>query len=108
MASQIAGNLAAAGGMPDHNDLLEVERVKQNGEIVGVSVHLIAVPSLGGAAVAAPVVRDHAIALLAEIQHLSVPIVRGQRPTVRKGDRLSFAPVFVENLCSVFCRDIRH
>ena len=55
-----------------------------------------------------PVVRDHAIAALPEEQHLPVPVVRGQRPTVREHDWLSRAPVLVVNLCSVFRRDSRH
>ncbi len=55
-----------------------------------------------------PVVRDHAIAMLPEEQHLGVPVVRGQRPTVRENDRLSRAPVLVVNLCSVLRGNSRH
>ena len=35
----------------------------QRGDIVGVGVHIVAVVGLGGAAVAAAIVGDHAIAL---------------------------------------------
>jgi len=49
-----------------------------------------------------PVVRDDAIALLAKEQHLSVLIVRCQRPTVRENNRLPFPPILVVNLRAVF------
>src|SRR5271154_6606013 len=51
---------------------------------------------------ASPVVRDHSIAALPEEQHLPVPIVSAQRPTVREDNGLSRAPVLVINLCSIF------
>jgi hypothetical protein len=38
---------------------------------------------------------DHTEALAEEEEHLRVPIVRAQRPTVTKDDGLSFTPVFV-------------
>ena len=38
---------------------------------------------------AAPVMRDNAKTQLAEEQHLSVPVVRGQRPTMTEYDGLS-------------------
>ena len=57
---------------------------------------------------AAPVVRDDAIAALAEEQHLPVPVVRAERPAMREHDRLSRAPVLVENLCSVLRGDSGH
>ena len=41
---------------------------------------------------APPVVRDDAIASLAEEQHLSVPVVRAQWPAVRENDRLARCP----------------
>ena len=38
-----------------------------------------------------PVVRDNAIAVLAEEQHLGVPVIRTERPTVAEDYRLSRA-----------------
>src|SRR5882762_4572342 len=55
-----------------------------------------------------PVMRDDAIALPPEVQHLPVPVVPAQRPAVAENDWLSFAPVLVINLCSVFCGDGCH
>src|SRR5713101_1484877 len=53
---------------------------------------------------ASPVVGDHAITTLPEEKHLRVPVVPAQRPTVRKNNRLSRAPVLVVNLRSVLHR----
>jgi len=62
--------------------VLQAELFSQSREIVGVSVHLVAIPRLGGTAVPSPVMSDDSIALLAEKQHLSVPVVGGERPAV--------------------------
>src|SRR5216683_1546322 len=51
---------------------------------------------------------DHPIALLAEVQHLSVPVVRGERPPVTEHYGLAFSPVLVVNPCAVFCGDRGH
>src|SRR5260370_33433659 len=52
--------------------------------------------------------RDDAIALLAEEEHLCVPGISGEGPAVGEGDGLSGAPVFVVDGCAVFGRDGRH
>ena len=57
---------------------------------------------------AAPVMRDDAIAVSEEEQHLRVPIVRRERPAVAEHDRLAAAPVLVENLDAVARGDCRH
>src|ERR1700675_3013601 len=108
MTAEIVGDFAAAGGMSDHDRVFEIEGIEQLRQIVGVGVHLIAVPGLAGAAVASAVVRDDAIAALAEEQHLAVPIVRGERPAVAEYDGLSCAPVLIENCGSVFGSDCWH
>src|SRR5881396_4008499 len=41
---------------------------------------------------------DDAIAVLEEEQHLRVPIIGRQRPTMAEDDGLSFAPVFIINV----------
>src|SRR5690606_16386805 len=67
------------------------------GQVVGIVVHVVAVPGLAGAAVAAAVVGDHAIAVGGEEQHLRFPAVRVQRPAVAEGDHRAVlrAPVLV-------------
>src|SRR6476646_2229793 len=71
-------------------------------------IHVMAIARLGGSAVAATVVGDHAIALIEEEQHLRVPVVGRQRPAMAEHDGLTFAPVLVENLNAVFRFDTPH
>src|SRR6185436_14760780 len=70
--------------------------------VIGIVVQVMAVVDLGRAAMAAPVVRDNAKAAFQEEQHLRVPIVGRQRPAMAEHDRLTLAPVLVEDFDSVF------
>ena len=87
---------------------LQVERFDERREIVGVGVHLVAVPRLARAAVAAAVVRDAAVSAVGQKDHLVFPGVRAERPAVTEDDGLSRAPVLVINLRAVFGRDCGH
>ena len=71
----VAGDLAAAGRVPDVNRVVEIEMRGQRGQVVGVVVHVVAVAGLRRAAVAAPVVGDDAVAAAEEVQHLVVPVI---------------------------------
>src|SRR5712691_10435397 len=71
-------------------------------------IHVMAATGLGGTAMSASVVGYDAIAVLEEEQHLRVPIIRRQRPAVAEHNGLTFAPVLVINLGSVFCCDSTH
>src|SRR5713101_4302152 len=94
--------------MTNHDGVLEVERLEKRRQIVRIGVHLITVPGLARTSMPAPVMGDDAIAMLAKEQHLRVPVVRSQRPTVREHDRLSSAQVLVVDLYSVLRGDRRH
>ncbi len=97
-------HLAAAGGMADVNGILQIEMRRHRGKIVGVVIHVMAVARLGGAAVAAAVMGDDAIAVIEEEQHLRVPVIGRQRPAMAEHDGLTFAPVLVIDLNAVFGR----
>src|ERR1700687_957051 len=84
------------------NRIFQVKLFSQSREIVRISVHIVTIPRLGRTAVPAPVMRDNSIALLAEEQHLSVPVVRGERPAVTEHYGLAFSPVLVVNLRTIF------
>src|SRR5437667_4724793 len=71
-------------------------------------IHVVAIGRLARTSMPAPIMRDDAIAMVQEKHHLRVPIVRSERPAVRKHNRLSFTPVLVENLCAVLGRDRAH
>jgi hypothetical protein len=108
VAAEVARDFAAAGGVADHDGVLEVEEVHEFVEIVGVVVHVVAIPRLAGAAVAAAVVGDDAITLLAEEEHLRVPGVGGEGPAVGESDGLSGAPILVVDGGAVFGGDRGH
>ena len=108
MAADIAGDFAAAGRVADVDRVLQVERFDERREIVGVGVHVVAVPGLARAAVAAAVMGDAAIAAGGQEEHLVLEGVRAQRPAVAEDDGLSAAPVLVIDLRAVFGRDRGH
>ena len=101
-------DFAAAGGMADMHRTLEIKMRRQRREVVGVVIHVVAVPDLARAAVAAPVMRDDAETVVHEEQHLRVPIVGRKRPAMAEHDRLPAAPILIEDLNAVLGGDRRH
>src|SRR6202048_3897713 len=80
----------------------------QRCQVVGIVLHVVTVAHLSGAAMAAAVMSYDAIAMIEEKQHLRVPVVGRKRPTMAEHDGLTSAPVFIENLNAVLCRDRAH
>ena len=75
LAGEVMRDFAAAGGVADVYRIAQVEMFDDRGEVVGVVVHVVAVADLCGPAVSAAVMRDDAVAVLREEQHLGVPVV---------------------------------
>jgi hypothetical protein len=50
----------------DHDEVVQIERVDELGEVAGMGVHAVAVPRLRRAAVPAAVVGDGAVAVVGE------------------------------------------
>src|SRR3978361_1787110 len=94
--------------MADMGGVSQIECLDQGGEVVGIGIQIVAVPGLAGPAVPAPVVRDAAIALRRQEEHLVFEGISTERPAMAKDDRLSPAPIFEVDLCSVFHRDRIH
>jgi hypothetical protein len=94
--------------VPDVDGVMQVKVLSQVGEVVGVVVHVVALAGLCGAAVPAPVVSDHPVAVVQEEKHLGVPVVSRQGPPVAEDDRLTGAPVFEVDLSSVSGREVGH
>jgi len=46
VSADVAGDFAAAGGVADMDRVLQVERLDERGEVVGVGVHVVARPRL--------------------------------------------------------------
>ena len=61
VAADIAGDFATARGVADVDRALQVQLFDERRQIVGVRVHVVAVPGLARAAVAAAVVGDASI-----------------------------------------------
>ena len=59
----VAHDLAATGGMPNMDGVLEIEMGSQCRQIVGVVVHVVTIAGLRGAAVPAPIMGDNAVAV---------------------------------------------
>ena len=94
--------------MPGQTDVFQMEPVDQLGHVVGILVHVVAVPGLVRTAMAAAVMGDNAVAVSAEEHHLGVPGVGRERPAMREQDRLPIAPVLIENLRAVLGGDHAH
>src|SRR4029453_6789601 len=85
-----------------------IERFDERREIVGVSVHVVAVPGLARATVAAPVVGDAAISVGSQEEHLIFPGIGRERPAMAEDNGLTLAPVLVIDLRAVFGGDGTH
>jgi hypothetical protein len=96
--------------MADVDCVPEIERGSQSRYVRGVCVHLMALRRLARAAMTTAIVGDHAIALPEEEEHLGVPVVGAERPSMMKDDGLRGlgAPVLVEDFRSVSSSDGVH
>jgi hypothetical protein len=90
----------------DH--VLQVERFHQRREVVGVGVHVVAIPGLARSAMAAAVMGDAAVSVGGQKHHLVFPCVCAQRPAMAEDYGLSAAPVLVIDLSVVFGCDRGH
>src|SRR5258708_3722427 len=77
-------------------------------QIVGIMIHIIAVPRLTGAAVAAPIVRDAAETTFGEKKHLVFESVRAERPAMAKYDGPTGPPILVVNLGAISGGEAAH
>src|SRR6202043_4123082 len=95
-------------GMANMDGIFQIEMRCKSRQVIGIMVHIVAVGGLSGAAVPTAIMGDHPIAVMQEKQHLVIPVVRAERPTMAENYRLSFTPVLVVDLCTVFGRDSSH
>jgi hypothetical protein len=57
----------------DHHDFPEIECLEQLGQVIGVLVHVIALPRLAGTPVPAPIVGDATVTTRPQEEHLGLP-----------------------------------
>ncbi|MEI9894641.1 MAG: hypothetical protein WDN28_12325 [Chthoniobacter sp.] len=94
--------------MAHQHCVLEVERFHHLGEIVGIGIHVIAMPRLAGAAMTSAIVSDTAIALARQEEHLIFERVAVQRIRMVENDGLPFSPIFEIKFGAVFGGDGVH
>jgi hypothetical protein len=108
MPRDIPDYLAPAGRVTDMDRILQVEMTGEGGEVVGVMIHIVPFGALAGPAVAAAVMGNDAVAPTQEEDHLRVPVVRREGPSVGEDDGLAGAPVLVEDRGAVGGGNCRH
>src|ERR1700730_11382324 len=94
--------------MTDVNGVLQIEMRGQSRQVICIVVHVVAFAWLGGPAMPAPIMGNDAIAMIEEEHHLRVPVICRERPPMAEHDRLTFAPVLVEDFRAVFGLDDTH
>jgi hypothetical protein len=94
--------------MADVDYVFQGERLDELGQVVRISVHVVAVPGLAGTPMAAPVMGYAAAPSRGEKKHLVFPRIRGQRPAVAEDNGLTFAPILEVNLSAIFCGHCIH
>ena len=82
MSPYVARYFASACGVTDQSGIFEIERLNDRCQIIGVPIHVVPGRGLAGPAMAPTVVGDNAKSILRQEQHLSVPCIGTQRPSV--------------------------
>ncbi len=98
MSTDISGHFASTCRKPNQDNFLQIQLFQERGKIVGIRVHVVAFRGLAGAPVTATVVRDTTESLRGEEEHLCLPAIRRQWPSVAEDNRPSGAPVFIVDL----------
>src|ERR1017187_5347532 len=98
----------SAGGVSDVDGILQIQGLGEGGKIVGIGIHVVAIPWLAGSAVPAAVMADGAESMRGKKDHLVFPRVCAEGPAVTEDDGLTGAPVFVVDGGSVFGCDCGH
>src|SRR5262245_33023265 len=106
--TDVARHFPATGRMTNHRDVPEIHSLDHRGEVIGISIHVVPGRRLAGPAMATTIVSDDAEAMLREKQHLAVPGVGAQRPSMRERDHRTVAPVFVIDRRAVLHCDHAH
>ena len=84
----IARNFAAVGRMTDVDRIPQIEMFDDSRRIRSIMVHVVPRGDPCRTARTATIMRDDAIVIGQETQHLRIPIIRRQRPAVMEHNRL--------------------
>src|SRR3712207_4957704 len=94
--------------MTDMDCIPQIKRLDQFGKVVSIGVEVVAVPGLTGSAMAATVMADDAVAIVGEKEHLVLPRIGGERPSMAEHDRLPLTPILEVDLCAILRCERRH
>ncbi|MNS96768.1 hypothetical protein D3C72_1310830 [compost metagenome] len=106
VAAEIARHFAAAGGEAHQDGVPQVEGFDHRGEIVGIVIHVIALPRLAGAAMATAIMRHGAETRAGHEQHLRLPAIGTQRPAMTEHHGPTRSPILVVELRAVAGGDV--
>jgi hypothetical protein len=84
--SLVTRDLTAASRVADQHGILQTRFFDQFRQIVGVLIHVVAIPRLVGTSMPATVMSDDAIAVGGEEQHLRFPRVRAEGSAMAEDD----------------------
>ena len=108
VTADVPHDFAAASRMTNKDDVAQVERLDHGGQVVGITVHRVAVPGLTRTTVPTTIVGDQPETVRRHEQELRVPHVRVERPAVAEHHRATRPPVLVEDRRTVVRRRRRH
>jgi hypothetical protein len=77
----------------DTTRIFEAKCFDELREIIGIRVHVVAVPRLAGSAMAAAIMGDAAVAARGQEKHLILKRIAAERPTVTENHGLTVTPI---------------
>jgi hypothetical protein len=106
----VARCLTTAGRVANMHRAPQVEMLNHCGGVSGVVIHVMMIANLRGSTMAAPIMGDDPIACVQEVEHLRVPIIGTQRPTMMENERLGVlgTPILVEDLNAILGGNTAH
>lgn len=90
------------------NHFLKIELFGKGCKVICIRIHIIDLPRLRGTAMSSPVMCNHWKALLAKKEHLCIPVIRTQRPSMAENYGLTRSPIFIIQRATIFCSNYRH
>src|SRR4029077_5822597 len=95
----IPGNLSAARRMTYVVRSSQFKRIRQRRHVSGIGIHVVARRTLSRTTMTTAVMCDNPVPLREEVEHLVVPVISTQRPSMMEDNCLSVArtPVLVED-----------
>jgi hypothetical protein len=94
--------------MSDEGNLIEIECFDECRKIIGIGIQIVAPPGLTRTTVTTTVVGNDTVSVLPKKQHLSIPRIGAERPSMGEDDRFAGAPVFEVKPCPIFGGDRIH